>query len=245
MNLLDKYVPLHYLEHKLCLLQIETSSTLSISMEESTSRKCNNVSAGQNITAFLRTRIFITRFTRTTAGLYPNHMNQDHISHLIFVAPSWILSYHLRLDLPRGLFPLWKPTKYLKSMHFPSLGAYHTSYQSYFAGLRVYWFRVLCEYKLWSSPICDFLISPVAPCNLVPNILLSVVGWETTLQVGRSLVRFPYEVNFFNLPNASSRNMALGSTQSLTEMSTRNLPGGKRRPARKADNLTAICEPIV
>jgi hypothetical protein len=36
--------------------------------------------------------------------------------------------------------------------------------------------------------------------------------------------------------------MALGSTQTLTEMSTRNLPGSKGRPARKADNLTAICE---
>jgi hypothetical protein len=39
--------------------------------------------------------------------------------------------------------------------------------------------------------------------------------------------------------------MALVSTQPLTEMSTRNLPGGKERPARKSDNLTAICEPIV
>jgi hypothetical protein len=39
--------------------------------------------------------------------------------------------------------------------------------------------------------------------------------------------------------------MALGSTQLLTEMSTRNLPGGKGRPARKGDNLTAICEAIV
>jgi hypothetical protein len=39
--------------------------------------------------------------------------------------------------------------------------------------------------------------------------------------------------------------MTLGSTQPLAEMSTRDLPGGKRRPARKADNLTAICEPIV
>jgi hypothetical protein len=28
-------------------------------------------------------------------------------------------------------------------------------------------------------------------------------------------------------------------------MSTRNLPGDKGRPARKADNLTAICEPTV
>jgi hypothetical protein len=39
--------------------------------------------------------------------------------------------------------------------------------------------------------------------------------------------------------------MALGSTQSLTEMSTRNLSGGKGLPTRNADNLTAICEPIV
>jgi hypothetical protein len=33
-------------------------------------------------------------------------------------------------------------------------------------------------------------------------------------------------VQFLNLPNPSSRIMALGSTQSLTEMSTRNLPEG-------------------
>jgi hypothetical protein len=39
--------------------------------------------------------------------------------------------------------------------------------------------------------------------------------------------------------------MALGSTQPLTEMSTRNIPGGKGRPALKADNLTIICEPNV
>jgi hypothetical protein len=39
--------------------------------------------------------------------------------------------------------------------------------------------------------------------------------------------------------------MALGSTQLITEMSTRNLPGGTAQPAREADNLTAICEPIV
>jgi hypothetical protein len=39
--------------------------------------------------------------------------------------------------------------------------------------------------------------------------------------------------------------MALGSTQPLTEMSTRNLPGGKGQPARGDDNLTAICEPTV
>jgi hypothetical protein len=37
----------------------------------------------------------------------------------------------------------------------------------------------------------------------------------------------------------------MGSTQPLTEMSIRNLFGGKGQPERKADNLTAIGEPIV
>jgi hypothetical protein len=61
------------------------------------------------------------------------------------------------------------------------------------------------------------------------------------IQVERSPVRVQDEVDFsiyLILP-------ALGSTQPLTEMSTRNFPGGKKRPARRADNLTAICEPIV
>jgi hypothetical protein len=45
--------------------------------------------------------------------------------------------------------------------------------------------------------------------------------------------------------------MSLGSTQSLMEMSTRNLPGGKNRVAREADNLqpsvsrlSAKCEAV-
>jgi hypothetical protein len=64
-------------------------------------------------------------------------------------------------------------------------------------------------------------------------------------QAGRSPVRVPDEVDVFNLLNPSSRIMALESTQPLSEMSTRNLPGGKKRPARRADNLTAIDEPNV
>jgi hypothetical protein len=44
---------------------------------------------------------------------------------------------------------------------------------------------------------------------------------------------------YFNWPNPFSRTTALRSTQPVTEMSTRNLPGSKWRPARKAD-LTAI-----
>jgi hypothetical protein len=64
----------------------------------------------------------------------------------------------------------------------------------------------------------------------------SLVGWGTILQVVGSWDRVPIRWIFFNLPNPSSHAMALRSTQPLTEMSTRNLPGGEGRPARKADN---------
>jgi hypothetical protein len=39
--------------------------------------------------------------------------------------------------------------------------------------------------------------------------------------------------------------MALGLTEPLTEMGTRNLPGGKGQLMHKDDNLTTICELIV
>jgi hypothetical protein len=47
------------------------------------------------------------------------------------------------------------------------------------------------------------------------------------------------------LPNPSSCTVALGSTQALTEMSTRNLPGSEEWQAHKADSLITICESVV
>jgi hypothetical protein len=62
---------------------------------------------------------------------------------------------------------------------------------------------------------------------------------------GEFMGRYDEVIEFFSLPNPSRRTMALGSTKPLTEMSTRNLPVGKGRPARKADNLTTMSEPTV
>jgi hypothetical protein len=39
--------------------------------------------------------------------------------------------------------------------------------------------------------------------------------------------------------------MAPGSTQPVTEMGTKDLPGAKERPTLKAENLAATCEPIL
>jgi hypothetical protein len=63
------------------------------------------------------------------------------------------------------------------------------------------------------------------------------------LQAGRSPVRVQDEVDLFNLPNPSSRTVTLGSTQPLKKVSTRNHPGGKKRPALRADNFAAVCVP--
>jgi len=58
------------------------------------------------------------------------------------------------------------------------------------------------------------------------------------LHIGRSLVRFQLVSVDFSL---TYRTMARGSTQSLTEMSTRSIFWGLRQPVLKADNLPPSC----
>jgi hypothetical protein len=75
-------------------------------------------------------------------------------------------------------------------------------------------------------------------------------SWEyldngTMLQAGRSWIQFTIKSYFSVDIILSTALLALGSTQPLTEMSTRNLPGGKGQPVCEFDNLTYICELIV
>jgi hypothetical protein len=86
----------------------------------------------------------------------------------------------------------------------------------------------------------------LSPSQLTQQCIISIA--ETLEQLVRHCnttrkvtVLIPDEViAFSNLRNPYSRTVALGLTQPLTEMSTSNLHGGKGRPARKADKLTAI-----
>jgi hypothetical protein len=73
----------------------------------------------------------------------------------------------------------------------------------------------------------------VRMCDLLPCISFETINFHKS------------QLWNFEAPNISSRTAALGSTHLLSEMSTRNLPGGKRRPTYKVGLLTVICEPIV
>jgi hypothetical protein len=61
-------------------------------------------------------------------------------------------------------------------------------------------------------------------------------GWGSYKPEGRGFDSKCHWI-FFNLPNPSSRTVALDSTQPLTEMSARNLPGGGWRTAGRRVRL--------
>jgi hypothetical protein len=108
-------------------------------------------------------------------------------------------------------------------------------------------FTVRCKLINFVSQIFPLFIPemPASFTSYIVKIIPIYFAWilcSTMLQAGRSQVRVPDEVDLFNLPNPSSRTMTLQSTEPLTEIGTRNLPGGKKRPACRADNLATICE---
>ena len=59
-------------------------------------------------------------------------------------------------------------------------------------------------------------------------------SWKVTGSIPNGVI------GIFHWHNPSGRTMALGSTQPLTEMSTRNISWGWKQPVRRADNLTTF-----
>jgi hypothetical protein len=125
----------------------------------------------KKIPVFYGIRRFITVYTRSRLwSLSWARCIQFTPSSPIFRRSILILSFHLHLGLPSGLFPSGYPTTILYTFLISFTRA---TWSARFIILDLITLITFGKaYKLWSSPLCSILQPPVTSSLLGPNILL-------------------------------------------------------------------------
>jgi len=132
---------------------------------------------------------------------------------------------------------------YSKVIHISSTVVSYSSMQIKipyvpFSGKFFVYYPINFNYWSWSSYICPRLYKEI----YLNTVLYAVAQWLRCCATNRKVAGSIPDgvISIFNWYNPSDRTMALGSTQPLTEMSTRSISWGWNRPVREADNLTTI-----
>ena len=140
--------------------------------------KLTGFQLGKKFPAFYWTRRFISAFTSA------RQLSLSRVTSIKSINPhptSWrsilILSSHLRLGLPSGLFHSGFPTKTLCTSLPSSIRATCPAHLILLDFIN----RTILgeEYRELSSSLCNFLHSPVTPSLLDPNILLDILFLNT------------------------------------------------------------------
>ena len=128
--------------------------------------------------AFHGTRRFITALTSVRhLSLSWASPIQSIYAHRISQRSILMLSTHLRLGLPSGLFPSGFPTK---TLHTPLSSSIRATCPAHLILLDFITRTILGEdYKSFSSLLCNLLHSPVTSSLLGPNILLNTMFSNT------------------------------------------------------------------
>ena len=163
----------------------EITYLLTRSMQHSPSWEVNKFSASQEIPRIFGTRRFITAFTSA------RHLSLSQATPIQSISPhptSWrsilMLSYHLCLGLPSGLFPSGFPTN---TLYTPLLTPCTCYMPSPSHSSRLYHpNNIVGEEQILSPSLCSFLHSPVTSSLFGPNILPNTL-FSTTLSLYSSL----------------------------------------------------------
>ena len=151
---------------------------LTYSMEQSPFWEANRFSASQEIPRILwNPKVYYHIHKWPPLSLFLASSIQSIPLHLTYWRSILILSSHLRLGLPSGLFPSGFPTK---TLYTPLLSPIRATFPAHQIHLEFITWTILGEqYRSLNSSLCSSLHSPVTSSLLGANIFLSTLFSNT------------------------------------------------------------------